>query len=71
MLYCSCGRLAIASRWRWSEVKTYEVSKIAFDRGYGTPDEVSSQLDDQPRHPVGARAYAVGCDGACGGRRTC
>jgi hypothetical protein len=21
-------------------VKTYEVSKIAYDRGYGTPDEV-------------------------------
>src|SRR5713226_1620472 len=39
-LYCSCRRLAIASRWRWSEVKTYEVSKMAYDRGYGTPDEV-------------------------------
>src|SRR5438132_12814156 len=29
----------------------------------------SSQLDDQPRQPVGTSAYAVGCDGTCSGRR--
>jgi len=39
-LYCSCGRPPVSRRWRWDEVKTYEVSKIAYDRGYGKPDEV-------------------------------
>jgi hypothetical protein len=39
-LYCSCGRPPVSSRWRWEKVKTYEVSKIAYDRGYGTPGEI-------------------------------
>jgi hypothetical protein len=39
-LYCSCRKPAVASRWRWSELKTYEVAKEAHLRGYGTPAEI-------------------------------
>jgi hypothetical protein len=39
-LYCSCSRGTGGSRWRWSEAKPCEVSKEAYDRGYGTPDEI-------------------------------
>lgn len=39
-LYCSCSGGSVGIRWRWSEVKACEVSKAAYDRGYGTPDEV-------------------------------
>jgi len=39
-LFCSCGRPAIHSRWRWSELKTYAVSNRAYDRGYGPPEEI-------------------------------
>lgn len=34
--------------WRWSEVKACEISKAAYDRGYGTRDEVVS-IDARPR----------------------
>jgi len=40
ILYCSCGRPPVPSRWRWSEVGTYAVSKPAQERGYGTPEEI-------------------------------
>ena len=40
MLYCACGKTPVRSHWKWSEVKTYGVSKTAYDRGYGTPEEV-------------------------------
>ena len=40
VLYCSCRVGNVASRWKWSEMKKYEVTKAAFDRGYGTPDEI-------------------------------
>lgn len=39
-LYCFCEGQEFPSRWRWSEVKPYEVSKAAHDRGYGTVDEI-------------------------------
>ena len=29
-----------ASVWRWNEVQTCAVSNAAYDRGYGTPDEI-------------------------------
>ncbi len=29
-----------ASVWRWNEVKTCAVSNAAYDRGYGTPEEI-------------------------------
>jgi len=40
ILYCSCGRPPVSSRWRRSELKRYAVSKVAHDRGYGTPTEI-------------------------------
>jgi hypothetical protein len=39
-LYCSCKGRSVASRWRWGDVKTCAVSKAAYKRGYGTPEEV-------------------------------
>ena len=29
-----------ASVWRWNEVQTCAVSNAAYDRGYGTPEEI-------------------------------
>ena len=40
ILYCSCGRPPISSRWTWNELKLYVVSKQAHDRGYGPPGEI-------------------------------
>ena len=48
-LYCSCSGPPAASRWRWSEMKTCEVSKGAYDRGYGTPEEILP-VTNQPRN---------------------
>jgi hypothetical protein len=47
MLYCSCRRPLVVSRWRWNEVKTCEVSRTAHDRGYGTAEEIV----EMNRHP--------------------
>jgi hypothetical protein len=47
-LYCSCRRGSAARVWRWSEVKACEVSKAAYDRGYGTGDEILL-IDARPR----------------------
>jgi len=44
-LYCSCSRMPIRSLWRWKDVKNYAVSKAAYNRGFGTQDEVF------PMHP--------------------
>lgn len=46
ILYCSCGSPAVSSRWRWSELKTYKVSKAAFVRGFGKAEEIAL-LDSQ------------------------
>ena len=40
VLYCSCGRPPSSSRWSWSELKTYAVSRQAHGRGYGRPEEI-------------------------------
>ena len=40
ILYCSCKGPRVVSRWRWSETMACEVSKVAYERGYGTPEEV-------------------------------
>src|SRR5579863_214233 len=37
-LHCSCGR--VASRWRGTGVRTYQVSRAAYERGYGTSEEI-------------------------------
>ncbi len=39
-LYCSCELAPVISRWRWSEVTPCEVSRAAYERGYGTPEEI-------------------------------
>jgi hypothetical protein len=39
-LYCSCSVPTVPSRWKSSETKPCEVSKIAHDRGYGTQEEI-------------------------------
>jgi hypothetical protein len=33
ILYCSCSRPHVRSRWQWNDVKAYVVSKRADDRG--------------------------------------
>jgi hypothetical protein len=40
-LYCTCGRPAVCTKVRYSELKTYTVSKVAHYRGYGTSQEIS------------------------------
>jgi hypothetical protein len=49
-LYCSCSRGTGVSRWRSSEAKPCEVSKEAYDRGYGTPDEITV-VKAEPQEP--------------------
>jgi hypothetical protein len=39
-LYCACGRPPVSSRWSWSDLKLFAVSKRAHDRGYGRPEEI-------------------------------
>jgi hypothetical protein len=47
ILYCCCRGLPVVSPWRWGETKAYEVSHEAYDRGYGTPEEILP-LTNQP-----------------------
>jgi hypothetical protein len=37
-LYCACGRSPVSGRCE--ELKRYAVSKMAHDRGYGSPEEI-------------------------------
>lgn len=39
-LYCSCRGVPMAIRMRWNDVKKCEVSKAAYERGYGAPNEI-------------------------------
>jgi uncharacterized protein YbaR (Trm112 family) len=41
ILYCACGQLPVASRWRWYEVQSCAVSKAAHARGFGTGQEIA------------------------------
>jgi hypothetical protein len=47
-LYCSCKRPSVVSRWKWSEVKSCEIARAAYDRGYGTGEEIVL-VNDEPR----------------------
>ncbi|HTZ81562.1 MAG TPA: hypothetical protein VMB66_00130 [Candidatus Acidoferrales bacterium] len=40
ILYCSCRRGSCGTRWKSTEVKTCDVSREAYERGYGTADEI-------------------------------
>jgi hypothetical protein len=39
-LYCSCRSPFVSTLWEDDEVRSYEVSKAAHDRGYGAPEEI-------------------------------
>lgn len=41
----------------WSELKTYVVSKPAYDRGYGTPEEIVRTING------GMRGYSADKNG--------
>jgi hypothetical protein len=56
-LYCSCRRPPALSRWRGSEMKICDVSKIAHDRGYGTAKELVLA-----RHEYARRGYRTALD---------
>ena len=57
-LYCRCK--AAASQWKSSEFMNCEVSAAAFERGYGTADEItvirSPQQEWSAPHEVGVQA---------------
>lgn len=46
ILHCSCGR--VASRWRGTGVRTCQVSRAAYERGYGTSEEIVA-FGEEPR----------------------
>ncbi len=50
ILYCSCRRPFVVSRWRWNEVKPCEISRAAYDRGYGSAEQVV-EINTQSREP--------------------
>jgi hypothetical protein len=45
ILYCSCRKPPVPSRWRLDELKKYTVSKAAHRRGYGTAEEIVPLTD--------------------------
>lgn len=49
ILYCRCK--AAASRWKYSEFKNCDVSAAAFERGYGTTDEITVIRAQQQEWP--------------------
>jgi hypothetical protein len=44
-LYCCCSGLPVVSHWTWRETRACVVSHEAYDRGYGTPEEISSVIN--------------------------
>jgi hypothetical protein len=40
ILYCSCAKLPVSSRWSCKELNRYAVSRQAYGRGYGSADEI-------------------------------
>jgi hypothetical protein len=40
ILYCCCRESPVASRWKAGELRACEISKPAYDRGYGTAAEM-------------------------------
>jgi hypothetical protein len=40
VLYCACRIPFVSTLWKEEELKSYEVSKIAYDRGYGPPEDI-------------------------------
>jgi hypothetical protein len=48
ILYCCCSGLPVVSPWRLRETKACEVSHQAYDRGYGTPEEIFLLTNQHP-----------------------
>jgi len=44
-LYCCCGGFPIVNSWKWREAKACAVSLEAYERGYGTPEEIFPVTD--------------------------
>ncbi len=40
ILYCSCGMPPASSQWSPMDLRPYEICSQAYQRGYGSPDEV-------------------------------
>jgi hypothetical protein len=40
LLYCFCQQPPVLNAWKDRDLKTFVVSKAAYDRGYGTPSEI-------------------------------
>jgi len=60
-LFCSCKKSAAASVWRWNELKTCAVSHVAYERGYGTAEEiVPIRKKPQDAWPVDISRYLNG-----------
>ena len=52
ILYCSC--VSAGSRWKATEVLACEVSKPAYERGYGTSEEIIPvSQESQDAWPIG------------------
>ena len=54
VLYCSCCSPASPSLWRCGDMKPHVVAKTAFQRGYGTFQEVVPVID-KARHSLTKR----------------
>ena len=48
-LYCACSKPPASSQWRWSELKIYQISRLAFERGYGSRDEIVASVQTQSK----------------------
>ena len=57
-LYCFCATTPVRSYWRSDEMKTYKVSKAAYDRGFGTPHEVFAMRRHRPSTDAAPRDAA-------------
>jgi hypothetical protein len=55
ILYCSC--VGAGSRWKTTEVLACEVCKLAYERGYGTSEEIIPvSQESQDAWPIGGSA---------------
>jgi hypothetical protein len=65
-LHCSCSRATAINQFR--EAKLCTVSKPAYDRGYGAPDEITP-VDDQPQRDWSVEVSRYLDDGKSTGKR--
>lgn len=60
ILYCQCK--AAPGRWKSSEFKNCEVSAAAFERGYGTAEEITVMRAAQHEWSVDLSRYMRDCN---------